>query len=50
MKQSLKQRYHKLVVELTLKAQNSSCTDDERNIYYECAKQLHDLNFELLGE
>ena len=41
-------RYLDLVKEWTKKAQNSSCTDDERNIYYACAKQLHELNFELI--
>jgi hypothetical protein len=31
-----------LVAEWTRKAQSGSCTDDEKNTYYECAEKLHD--------
>jgi len=31
-----------LVLEWTQKAQSGSCSDDEKNTYYECAKQLHE--------
>jgi hypothetical protein len=31
-----------LVTEWTQKAQSGSCTDDEKNVYYECAEKLHE--------
>jgi hypothetical protein len=31
-----------LVMEWTRKAQSGSCTDDEKLVYYECAKKLHE--------
>jgi len=31
-----------LVSEWTRKAQSGSCTDDEKQVYYECAEKLHE--------
>ena len=31
-----------LVAEWTRKAQSGSCTDDEKQVYYECAQKLHE--------
>jgi hypothetical protein len=39
-----------LVIEWTRKAQSGSCTDDEKMVYYECAKKLHDTIQELEEE
>ena len=39
-----------LVLEWTRKAQSGTCTDDERNVYYECAEKLHDAVFNLEEE
>jgi len=50
MTKTLAIRYLDLVKDWTKKAQNSSCKYDESNIYYECAKQLHDLNFQLIED
>ena len=36
-----------LVAEWTHKAQNNSYTDDERNVYYNCAEELHKLIHQL---
>lgn len=30
-----------LVKEWTRNARSGSCTDDEKNVYYECAQKLH---------
>ena len=31
-----------LIMEWTRKAQSGSCTDDEKQVYYECAEKLHE--------
>ena len=36
-------RYKELVKDWTRKARSSSYTDEERNIYYDCSEQLHNI-------
>lgn len=50
MKVINKENFIELVKDWTRKAQNSSCNDDERNIYYKCAEDLHDVIFFTFGQ
>jgi hypothetical protein len=45
----IKQRYINLVKDWIKESSSSSLTDDERFIYEKCARELHDLNHELLN-